>query len=189
MLNGIAPIIVFHLPFDPAGDIYKSIQGIPNRTVSDIISQVGIPIPIYLSEGLTGIYVDNESKAIDVDTDVKQSQDPDVPDKVIQKGTNSLVSINMLARKDSIILGVLLALSDLVFQRVSKGNYGISYFNGPTALFNGKLHGFSSTVGNDDNLFRVVLQIQKINTKSAPENQIAQVSKQTALTPSPGLLP
>ncbi len=189
MLNGIAPLLIFHLYPEASSAAAKTLAGIPK--VGDFISQnVGIPIPIYLDRRLTGIQLDNENKGIDVDTEFRQSFDPEVPSKYVQKGLNSLVSINMIAQKDSILLTVLLALSDQIFQRVVRQSYGISYLHGPTAIFNGLLHGFSSSVSADDDLYRIVLQISKANGGSTvPQNQVGNAAKQSANIPTPGVNP
>lgn len=187
MLNGIDPLLIFHL-FPTNESSIRGIQdfltGLP--VVGGFIEDtIGIPLPIYLNRSLTGIQLDNESKAIDVDTEHIQSYDPKVPSRYTQKGLSNLVSINMLAEKDSLLLTVLLAANDLIFEKLIQSTYKISYFHGPTVIIKGLLHGMSTTVGADDSLYRVVLQIQKGGNVKAQQTDI--VGKQTALTPNPGV--
>lgn len=79
-------------------------------------------------------------------------------------------------------------MNDLIFQKVVRQSYGITYLSGPTTVFNGLLHGFSSNVGADDDLYRVVMQISKGRGGSTiPKNQIEIISKISAVTPVPGI--
>lgn len=190
MLNGVAPIIIFNFLADPkavvfgpatAPTIQDKLSGIP--VIGDFIGQIGTPIPIYLDENVSGIYVDNEAKALDIDTEVQVRYDGKPPD-VSQRGLTNLITVNLLANRSSIMLSVLLALNDMVFSRVVAKNYNVSYLNGTTTVFNGLLHGFSTSTGSDDDLIRIVLQISKANqSKPIPANLNFIVPKLTGATP------
>src|SRR4051812_34876723 len=101
MLNGIAPIIIFTFPPMIGIDLSKFLKGIP--LIGDALGNIGLPIPIYLDEGLTGIFVDSESKSIDIDTDItpKYVTAPGgaitSTNLVNQSGLNNLVTVNMIA--------------------------------------------------------------------------------------------
>lgn len=151
----------------------------------DVFDEIGFPVPIYLNRALTGIQIDNESKAIEVETEFIQSYNPKVPSRYIQKGTRNLVSINMLADRDSLLLTALIAISDLVFEKLIQKTYKVSYFHRSIVILKGLLNGMSVTDGPDDTLRRVVLQLEKgTNIKS---QQISTLLKQTSVTPNPGV--
>lgn len=167
MLNGLAPLLIFNFPVLSGGETFNAISGIP--LVGDFLAaNIGVPIPIYLDEKITGIFIESESKALDIDTESKQRFDGQPPE-VKQRGITNLITINMLANKDSDYLAVLLALNDMVFSRVVARNYNVSYLNGATTVFNGLLHGFSAQASNDDTLMRLTLQISKANLKATIE--------------------
>jgi hypothetical protein len=185
MLNGIAPILIFSFPFNPKGPNFNAISGIP-LVGTFLAKNVGVPIPIYLDENFSGICVDSESKAIDIDTNPQQPFDPKTPIQVTQKGINSVVTINMVARQDSILLATLLALNDMIFERLVSQDYSITYLNGPTTNFGGLLHGFSATADADTDKINVTMQISKANQKTpSPGSQIniPIIPKTTATLP------
>jgi hypothetical protein len=189
MLNGIAPIIIFSFPFNPKGANFNAISGIP-LVGSFIAKNVGIPIPIYLDERVSGICVVDETKSIDVDTNPQQPFDIKTPIQVTQKGINSIVTVNMVAQKDSILLATLLALNDMIFARLVSQEYSITYLNGPTTIFDGLLHGFSSSQESNDDLVRVSLQISKANQKTpSPGSQINIPSIAPFITGSVSIVP
>lgn len=154
MLNGSAPIFIFTV--SPVPKASNPLAGIP--LVGEFVESVGVPIPIYLDELLTGLYVDSEEKSIDIDNDVIAANKGGA--KVFQNPLESMVTINLLGKKDSIALMVLLAMNDLIFSKLKYG-YGISYFNGPTAIFNGLLKTFSTHASTNDDLIRITMQISK----------------------------
>jgi len=179
MLNGIDPIIIFHFYSNPPTD--DSFVGPPQPTsfLSGLAAAVGLPIPIYLSERLTGIYVDDESKGIDVATRVDAVVEKDGLEvrspEVSQMALDSTVTVNLFAVKDSVMLTALLALADMILKRVVSKEYGITYLNGSTVIFNGLLHRFSTSVGANDNLIRIEMVLSN--------------AKKQAPTPVPGLAP
>lgn len=153
MLNGVAPIFIFSV--SPVPKIENAIAGIP---VLEDILPTGIPIPIYLDEQLTGLYVDTEEKSIDIENDIVPTNSGGA--KVFQRPLESMVTINLIGKKDSIALMVLLAMNDLIFSKLKYG-YSISYLNGPTAVFNGVLKTFASSSNTSDDLLKITMQISK----------------------------
>lgn len=181
MLNGVAPILIFTFPVVPKGPTYNALAGIP-FIGKELAENVGVPIPIYLDEDLTGIYIDTESKALDIETVVEAKDEAGKPD-VRQRGLNNVVTINLVALKDSILLGALLAFNDMIFQRVVSQEYSVSYLNGPTTVFNGLLHQFNTSVEADTDLMRISIQISKANqNKATPDSGIGTLTKQTGTT-------
>lgn len=154
MLNGVAPIFIFTV--SPVPKTSNPLSGVP--VISDLLESVGIPIPIYLDEQLTGLYVDTEEKSIDIDNDVVAVNKGGA--KVFQNPLESMVTINLIGKKDSVALMVLLAMNDLIFSKLKYG-YGISYLNGPTAIFNGLLKTFATNSSSENDLIRITMQISK----------------------------
>lgn len=166
MLNGIAPILIFAFPPILGVDLSKILGGIP--LIGDSLSNTGIPIPIYLDEGLTGIFIESESHSIDIDTDitpkyVTNTAGITTTSLVNQTGLNNLVTINMLASRDSLLLTVLLSLTDMIFSRVTSGKYQIHYINKGTVVFGALLHSFQTSQTSDDTLLKITMQLQKNN--------------------------
>ncbi len=168
MLGGVSPILIFTFPPVLGIDLGKILGGIP--FIGDSLLDIGIPIPIYLNENLTGIYIESESKSMDIDTDItpKLRSDGKSFDLINQSGITNLVTINMIANRDSVILSVLLALSDIVFSKLVAGKYKLSYINGATLIFGGLLHSFSVNQNSDNTLMNISMQIQKLNQNKGP---------------------
>lgn len=161
MLNGIDPIIIFE--FSKLTELQKQkVSKIP--IVSSIVNTIGLPpIPIYLSEKLTGLYIDTEDRNIDIDTTVDTL--PNGADPLVnQKAINSVVRITMVASKDSIGLTLLAALCDLVVPKVSSKEYSITYLHGATTVFRGLLHSFAINQNSNDELYHITVEISKNST-------------------------
>jgi hypothetical protein len=146
-LNGIDPVIIIHLYNKKLTSLFDFI---PFGAV--IAESVGFPIPIYLSEQITGLFVQSESRSIDIDTEIIHDtrKDPINPTKtkkvdIKQTGLNSLLTVNIAADGNSTFVPILLALLDLIMPKVATAEYAISYLRGSTVIFQGQLHHFSST--------------------------------------------
>lgn len=181
MLNGIAPIIIFNFK--------KVIQQVNTSSVplvSNLTETIPlVPIPIYLDERLTGIYIDRQGKNIDIKTDPETTPDGKA-NKPVQTPVNSVVSVQMLASTTSVGLNVLIALCDLVFPKLTSQEYSITYINGPMTVFNGLLEAFSVENDSDNTLFRINLQISNAGAKSTKDEASTggtPVPKVTGLTP------
>lgn len=167
MLNGVAPLLVFTFSPIPTNPLFNALTGVP--VVSDIISAIGVPIPLYFDEQVTGLYVDSESKALDLEVEVKTRKDAGPP-IVKQNGIDSTVTVNMFAKKDSILLSVLLALNDLVFTKAASSSYQVSYFNGSTVLIGGFVKSMVTNMGTDDDLIRISFTLSKANWRASTKN-------------------
>ena len=157
MLNGIDPIIIFGFKKLP-----PSIAANPAIPVA---GAAGLPldlpfIPIYLSEKLTGIYIDSEDKNLDVDTTVTATSDGSTP-IVNQRPISSTITINMKASRDSIGVSLFSAMADLVFPKLTSKEYNITYLHGAVTVFQGLLHSFSITQNSNDDLYNITLGLVK----------------------------
>lgn len=164
MLNGASPLLIFQFKENPAVQtkLFNALKVPIKSEFAGLIS--GIPIPLYLDENITGLFVDSESKNLDLETTIEPRLDYTQP-YIYQRPVNSSITVNLNANKDSILLPALLALADLIIPRLTSATYKISYFNGATSIINGLLQGLSTSEGANDDLIRIVLQIQKEDSR------------------------
>lgn len=164
MLNGIDPIILFNFFKVLTPDEVASISKIP--IVSSVYDKIGLPpIPIYLSEKLTGLLIDSEDKSIDIETTVETLPNGTDP-KVTQKGINSTVKINIVAVKESIGMTLLSALADLIFAKVTSREYSITYLHGAVTVFGGLLHSFSINQNAEDTKYNITIELSRSTVKT-----------------------
>lgn len=184
-LGGIAPLLIFQFSV-PSPALPTDFVGPPGPTglIDSFFQAVGVPVPIYLDEKLTGIYVENESRGIDIQTNAQQLRTGEV--LYDQRGLDSLVSIRLFASKDSVILTALLALADMAFQFVVSKAYKVSYFNGPTVIINGLLHGFQTETNSNDDLITITLQLSKANQATTATATLTALPKITGALPVAG---
>ncbi len=188
MLNGIAPIFLFNfykvntavIKADLAAELSK--VGIPIPESSTMALLPLPPIPLYLDEGLTGIYVESENKNIDIETapeTLVSGKDPIVN----QKGINSIVTINLIASNNSIGMTLIAAMADLIFTKVTSREYSITYLHGAVTVFNGLLHSFSINQSADNTLYNVSIQLARSTLKTTPTPGIVNVPNVTGNLP------
>lgn len=179
MLNGIDPIIIFQ--FSKAlPSISEQLAKIPlladNKELID-----APPIPIYLSENLTGLFIDTEAKNIDAETTTETTTDGSTP-QVNQKGISSVVAIDINANKNSLGLQLLTAMADLVFEKLTSKEYYITYLHGPTTVFRGVMHSFSVNQNANDDLLRIKIELNKGGIKQPTKVNDIPVTQRTAGT-------
>ncbi len=173
MLNGIDPIIIFNFKKKLSASS-ESLPGFvgPRKPTIPIVAAldkitdfIDLPVvPIYLSENLTGIFIDTESKSIEIDTTIDTLSSGGTPE-VNQRGIQSTVKIEMVAHASSVGLSLFAALSDLIFPKVTSKEYSVTYLHGAVTVFAGLLHSFSITQGSNDNLYHVSLELIKPSTQ------------------------
>lgn len=170
MLGGVDPIIIFQFS-KLAGSAVDLTSKIPVLSkVPTFIEQP--PIPVYLSESLTGLMITTEDKSVDIETDVETKSDGSEPDTT-QKGVGSSVDINLTAIKDSIGITLLSALVDLAFDKVTSNEYAITYFHGATTIFRGRLSGFVVNQNNNNTLLDVRITLTR--GSPTPKDKPAQI--------------
>lgn len=175
MLNGVDPLIIFHFYNKGAIDFLADIP-----FADTITNLIGVPIPIYLSERLTGIYVDTETRGIEVSTKVDAITDKDPltlevkPPEVSQTALDSTVSVSMFANRDSIMLTAIITMAEMILSRLVTQEYGISYINGSTVIFNGLLHRFQTTISRNEDLVRIDFTISNAK-KDSPTPKVGPV--------------
>lgn len=158
MLNGASPVLIFQV-------------GILSQGISDLVAKIPVvsqiptvidqpPIPIYLSEQLTGLLIDSESKNIDIETDTEGKTDASEPD-VAQKPIGSFITINITAKKNSLGLILLSALMDVVYSKAAAKTYAITYLSGPITIFRGKLKSFAIDQTANNDLASIKIELTK----------------------------
>ncbi len=159
MLNGIDPILIFHFSKIVTDKKLNNKSKIP--VTASILSKLPLPaIPIYLSESLTGIYIDTEEKNVDIATDIDTLVIADDP-VMNQRGIGNTIKISMMASRDSVGLTLLSAMSDLIFPIVTSREYAISYLHGAITVFEGLLHTFSITQDPNTDKYNITLELIK----------------------------
>lgn len=184
MLNGVDPIILFNFKKIPAS-LEKVISGIP--LVASIVEAIDLPvIPLYLNESLTGIFIDSESKGIEVDTSIDTKSNGDTPE-INQRGLTNTIKIEMQARADSIGVSIFSAMSDLIFPKLTSKEYSITYLHGAIVGFACLIHSFNITQNSNDDRYNITLELIKTtgSTAKAASTKGPVVEKSTGTVPSP----
>jgi hypothetical protein len=181
MLNGIDPIIIFQFK-KALPSVSEQLAKIPLvASYTNFIESP--PIPIYLSETLTGLFIDSESKSIDSETNTETKTDGSAPD-INQKGINSVVKIEIVANKNSLGLTLLTALSDLLYEKLTSKEYAVSYLNGAVTIFNGLIHSFSIQQSANNELYNISIEISR-----GPYKSPTKVELVPSVIPTTGALP
>lgn len=182
MLNGIDPIIIFQFSKNvPQSSELLAKIPLVNQIPNLILSP---PIPIYLSEQLTGLFIDMEAKNIDAETSTETKTDGTPPD-VRQSGISNTVTIDLKGKKDSTGLTLFLALADLAYDKLTSKEYSITYLHGPVTVFGGLLHHFSFNSDPNEDIIRIKVELGRGPAKE-PVNTTgsATVGKSTGALPS-----
>lgn len=169
MLGGLDPILIFQFRKLLPGllDIGSSNPKIPIVS-TELSSSFPLPfIPLYLSEKLTGLYIDTETKSIEIDTQADTLSSGGT-EQINQRGISSTVKIDMIANRDSIGISLLSALSDLIFPKVTSKEYSITYLHGAVTVFNGYLHSFSIDQNSSNELYKVSMELIKPSALKLP---------------------
>ena len=132
----------------------------------------GVPVPIYLSDELTGLCVDSES-------DSQKKDEAGMPIKVQQRGETQQAKIALKANKNAIGLNILLPLLKSILSLVfAKKEYRIAYFNQNVLIFNARLNSYSMDPGSNDTLVKIEITLDVLpeKTKDADGSAPVQVS-------------
>lgn len=167
-LKGLSPIILFQLYKKiPSAAAASALSKIPLvADVSASIKATYAVIPLYLDEQLTGIMVDTESKNIDIETKPDGLSSGE-PGPVNQKPLGSITTVNLIAKRDSVGLTILLALSEVLLDKTVSEEFEITYMNGAITVFGGLIHSFSFDQGGNDDLLKLKLEISRGRPKTS----------------------
>lgn len=155
MLNGLYPVLLFYtVPTDKNGKKFLP------------------PIPVYLDENLTKLALDGEKESLDIATesvaDVKDGQLD-----LVQKGISQTVTIELVARQDDPVLGLLLPLlKTFAVNVITNLEYKVAYFHGDILIFNAKLAGFDKEPESGTNKIRLTITLEvKPETPKKDDNK------------------
>ncbi len=177
MLGGLDPILIFQFKKLLPGllDLGSTVPKIPVVS-SETSSSFPLPfIPLYLSESLTGLYIDTETKSIEIDSQAETLSSGDA-EQITQRGISSTVKIDMIANRDSIGISLLSALSDLIFPKVTSKEYSITYLHGAVTVFNGYLHSFTIDQNSGNDLYKVSLELVKPSALKLPIPVVGKIA-------------
>lgn len=134
MLSGLAPVLVYsYKPVDTSFSLFG--YQVPS---------VGLPIPIYLDERLTGIMGEGASNRIMVETATTNGQ-------TYQKQVGNEVSVKLRCRNNNLVGQTIIAILGEAFKHVDKDDYSISLFYDSTFIIDAVLKDFySRPVDNTD---------------------------------------
>ncbi len=188
ILSSVAPILIFNFPFDSdsVNPVFNALSGLP--LLAKASTSIGVPIPIYLDEQLTGLYVESENKNIDIATEQNDAANSTKP-FLTQKSISNTVSINLVGKKDSIFLTALLALVDIAYPQLVKAKYRVSYLNGGTVVLGGLLSGITSQDNSDNDLVNVTVTIHKADSLGPTTPAFPTVTAISGPTLSSGIHP
>lgn len=163
MLNGLDPILIFQFyKLLPSTEVTVASIPVTSGTKNKALFAL---IPIYLSETITGIYIDSESKNIDIDTNA-QSLATGETALIEQKALGSITTINLCAETGSVGLTILLALTELLLDKVTSQEYEVTYMHGAVTVFGGLIHSFSYDQNSDSTLYKMKLELSRGRPKA-----------------------
>lgn len=178
MLGGLDPILIFQFKKLLPGLLdLGSQQKIPIASESSTAFPLPF-IPLYLSERLTGLYIDTETKSIEIDSQAETLSNGDT-EQITQRGISSTIKIDMIASRDSIGISLLSALTDLIFPKVTSKEYSITYLHGAVTVFNGYLHSFTIDQNSSNELYKVSLELVKPSALKLPIPIVGKVAGTT----------
>lgn len=144
MLNGLSPVIIYQ---------YKPVDTSFSLFGFDVPS-VGVPIPIYLDEKLTGIMGEGASNKISIETST-------VNGTTYQRQVSSDVSIKLRCRNNNVVGQTLLAILGEAFKYSTTGSYGISLFYDSSFILDAVLKDFYSNPVNGTDMREIGITLSK----------------------------
>lgn len=187
MLGALEPILAFQIFKNVTTTETDTEAKIPITTKTVQRSTVAV-VPVYLAEKTTGIYIDAESKNIDIDTNIDSLTSGEAPE-VSQKALGSVTSVSLLGKKDSLGLTILLSLAEQLLEKATSKEYEVTYLNGAITVFGGLIHSLSFDQNREDDLIRIKIEF----TRGRPATKQVLVQEDpnalrlgtTGLTPAP----
>lgn len=158
------------LEADPVLLIYFANTLTPQQIADKTGNLYSTPIPIYLSEKLTGLYVDSEKKGLSISTENIVEIDKTTKNrsglKVQQKGETQTTDISIVGRRDSVGLNLLLPMLQTIYDQVlATKDYRLAYFHNNVLIFNARLANLSINQNRDNNLVTIELSLEVAPTQ------------------------
>lgn len=128
-----------------------------------------VPLPIYLSEKLTGLCVDSETDMMSISTDYVPTLKKDTAAatdgaydvQVQQKGETQQTRIVLVGNKNSPGLNLLLPVLKTVMSYVfARQDYKIAYFHQNVLIFNARLASYEVAPGSNDTKVTITITLE-----------------------------
>lgn len=134
MLNGLAPVLVYTYKLV---DTSFSVLGYE-------VPSIGLPIPIYLDEKITGIMGEGASNKISIETATINNQ-------TYTRQVGNDVSVKLRCRNNNLVGQTLIAILSEAFKYTSADKYSISLYYDSTFILDAYLKDFySRPIDNTD---------------------------------------
>lgn len=144
MLNGLSPVLIYqYKPIDTSFSIF----GID-------VPSIGLPIPIYLDEKLTGIIGDGANSSISIETSTVNGQ-------TYQRQISSDVGIKLRCRNSNVVGQTIIAILEQAFKYSTTGSYSISLFYDSCFILDGVLKNFYSRPIDNTDMREIGITISK----------------------------
>lgn len=133
------PVIIVTLTTEPTEIFGVKIPAIPL-----------LPIPLYISEGLTEVMGEGAENTIEVKNTTKG-------DKVYETPSAQDLTIRLQLRKGNTLYSLILAAMKQIYDRIEKSSYFITAYFDSSFMLSGRLKSFSSVPVQDTDLQNVTM--------------------------------
>ncbi len=144
MLGGTAPVLVFNFASISSASILNKVGF---NIGEDSIFNFDIPIvsiPVYLDENLTGIFLDDHERSINIEFEQDENHN-------YERVISSDVKVTLKAQKDNVAFQGFLALFEQILKRVNYQAYKIYFYYDDVFMTNASLKDFAvTTMENTD---------------------------------------
>lgn len=159
MLNGTSPVLVYtYTPIDTSFTLFGF--NVPS---------IGIPIPIYLDERLTGIMGEGASSQITVETATINNQ-------TYQKQIGNEVTIKLRCRNNNLVGQTLIAILGEAFKHIPEGDYHISVFYDSIFMIGALLKSFYSRPIENTDLREIGITLSKKYQQTFAPIEVSKVA-------------
>ena len=150
MLNGLAPVLVYtYKPVDTSFSIFG--YEVPS---------IGLPVPIYLDERITGIMGEGASNKISIETSTINNQ-------TYTRQVSNDVSLKLRCRNNNLVGQTLIAILGEAFKHTSADKYSISLFYDSTFMLDAYLKDFYSRPIDNTDMREIGITLSKKYKNSA----------------------
>ncbi|MDR0676301.1 MAG: hypothetical protein LBF97_04605 [Elusimicrobiota bacterium] len=192
MLNGIDPFFLIELT---KKDTLKQVSEMDGTIYAENVIEnitTNTRIPIYLHR-LIGLYVSTENKGLQISSDTMNDYlkletmnsvtqlagtlktQNKTTTTIKQRPLQNSLDISLIGERNSVILNIFLTLADMIFEKLTSGDYSISYFNQNMLVYRAKLGNFNYNMNADNTLVNISLSliIEEKDTKSKDDSIIS----------------
>jgi hypothetical protein len=177
MLGGVDPIFIFLFYKSPA-DVTQS--KIPFANDLGLNRLALPPVPIYINENQTGLFIVSETKNTDIQTSMETLKEGGAD--VQQKGIGEVTTIKLQANKNSLGLTLLSAMSSKIVDKLTSKEYAVTYLHGAVTIFNGLLHNFVIDQNANSDKIDITIEISRGASPKTTAVNVTPVSGAASLS-------